>query len=43
MSDVEKIATHLVIIKDGEIILNEEKDKVLKSYAIVDIEENNYP
>lgn len=39
MSDVEKIASHLVIIKDGEIILNEEKDKVLKSYAIVDVEE----
>ncbi|KXZ21039.1 ABC transporter ATP-binding protein [Bacillus nakamurai] len=39
MSDVEKIASHLVIIKDGEILLNEEKNKVLESYAIVDIDE----
>ncbi|MGG0458958.1 ABC transporter ATP-binding protein [Bacillus mycoides] len=39
MSDVEKIASHLVIIKDGEILLNEEKDKVLESYAIVDVDE----
>lgn len=39
MSDVEKIASHLIIIKDGEILLNEEKDKVLDSYAIVDVDE----
>lgn len=39
MSDVEKIASHLIIIKDGEILLNEEKDKVLKSYSIVDVDE----
>ncbi|MFT0802793.1 ABC transporter ATP-binding protein [Bacillus swezeyi] len=39
MSDVEKIASHLVIIKDGEILLNEEKVKVFESYAIVDIDE----
>ncbi|MDT3495074.1 ABC transporter ATP-binding protein [Bacillus toyonensis] len=38
MSDVEKIASHLIIIKDGEILLNEEKDKVLDSYAIVDVD-----
>lgn len=38
MSDVEKIASHLVIIKDGEILLNEEKDKVFESYAIVDVD-----
>lgn len=37
MSDVEKIASHLIVIKDGEILLNEEKDKVLDNYAIVDI------
>lgn len=24
MSDVEKIASHLIVIKDGEILLNEE-------------------
>ncbi|QIW19938.1 ABC transporter ATP-binding protein [Bacillus thuringiensis] len=39
MSDVEKIASHLVIIKDGEILLSEEKDKVLGNYAIVDVVE----
>lgn len=39
MSDVERIANHLVIIKDGEILLNEEKDKVLESYAVVDVDE----
>ncbi|MGW6149835.1 ABC transporter ATP-binding protein [Bacillus mycoides] len=39
MSDVEKIASHLIVIKDGEILLNEEKDKVLDSYAIVDVNE----
>ncbi len=38
MSDVEKIASHLIIIKDGEILLNEEKDNVLGSYAIVDVD-----
>lgn len=39
MSGVEKIASHLIVIKDGEILLNEEKDKVLDNYAIVDVNE----
>jgi len=39
MSDVEKIASHLVVIKNGEILLNEEKHKVFESYAIVDVDE----
>ncbi|MDJ1474170.1 ABC transporter ATP-binding protein [Bacillus sp. LS15-K4] len=39
MSDVEKIASHLIVIKDGGILLNEEKDKVLDNYAIVDVDE----
>ncbi len=39
MSDVDRIASHLVFIKNGEILLNEEKNKVFKSYAIVDIDE----
>ncbi|HEY4390022.1 MAG TPA: ABC transporter ATP-binding protein [Paenibacillus sp.] len=39
MSDVEKIATHLVVIKNGKILLNEEKNKVFESYAIVDVDE----
>ncbi|MGE7713295.1 ABC transporter ATP-binding protein [Priestia megaterium] len=34
MSDVEKIASHLVVIKNGEILLNEEKEKVFREYAI---------
>lgn len=37
MSDIEKIASHLVIIKEGEILLNEEKEKVFEKYAIVDL------
>jgi len=39
MSDIEKIASHLVIIKEGEILLNEEKEKVFEKYAIVDLAE----
>lgn len=39
MSDIEKIASHLIIIKEGEILLNEEKDQVFENYAIVDIDE----
>jgi len=39
MSDVEKIASHLVVIKNGEILLNEAKDKVFESYAIVEADE----
>ncbi|ATP40321.1 multidrug ABC transporter ATP-binding protein [Solibacillus sp. R5-41] len=38
MSDVEKIASHIVFIKDGEILLNEEKDKFYENYAVVDID-----
>ncbi|KJL05933.1 MULTISPECIES: ABC transporter ATP-binding protein [Priestia] len=34
MSDVEKITSHLVVIKNGEILLNEEKEKVFQEYAI---------
>lgn len=39
MSDIEHIATHIVIIKDGEILLNEEKSMIFESYAIVDADE----
>ncbi|KRD90342.1 multidrug ABC transporter ATP-binding protein [Bacillus sp. Root147] len=34
MSDLEKIASHLVVIKNGEVLLNEEKEKVFQEYAI---------
>ncbi|MCU9601429.1 ABC transporter ATP-binding protein [Pallidibacillus thermolactis] len=37
MSDIEKIASHIVFIKNGEILLNERKDKILEKFAIVDI------
>ena len=39
MSDIEKIASHLVFIKGGEILLNEEKEKVFENYAIVEVDE----
>lgn len=39
MSDIEKIANHIIFIKDGEILLNEDKEKVLEDYAVVDINE----
>ncbi|ASP24898.1 ABC transporter ATP-binding protein [Bacillus sp. NEAU-CP5] len=39
MTDVEKIASHIIIMKDGEILLNEEKDKVLESYTVIDVDE----
>lgn len=37
MSDIEKIASHIVFIKNGKILLNERKDKILEKFAIVDI------
>lgn len=39
MTDVEKIASHIIMMKDGEILLNEEKDKVLESYTVIDVDE----
>ncbi|MFC9541405.1 ABC transporter ATP-binding protein [Lysinibacillus sp. NPDC056959] len=39
MSDIEKIASHVVFIKDGKILLNEVKDKLLESYTVVDLDE----
>lgn len=39
MSDIEKIANRIIFIKDGEILLNEDKEKVLENYAVVDINE----
>ncbi|MCD8916109.1 ABC transporter ATP-binding protein [Staphylococcus simulans] len=35
ISDIEKIADHLVYLKDGEIIFNEQKDVLLTDYQIV--------
>ncbi|USD14761.1 ABC transporter ATP-binding protein [Priestia megaterium] len=39
MSDVEKIASHLVVIKNGEVLLNEEKEKVFQEYVIAVMKE----
>ena len=39
MSDIEKIASHLVFIKDGEILIHEEKEKFFKNYAVVEVDE----
>ncbi|MEW4263551.1 ABC transporter ATP-binding protein [Priestia megaterium] len=39
MSDVEKIASHLVVIKNGEVLLNEEKENVFQEYGIAVINE----
>ncbi|MEI2379270.1 ABC transporter ATP-binding protein [Priestia megaterium] len=39
MSDVEKIASHLVVIKNGNVLLNEEKEKVFQEYAIAVMKE----
>jgi ABC-2 type transport system ATP-binding protein len=38
ISDIEKIATHLVVIKDGSILLNDTMDNVYKHYAIVEVD-----
>ncbi|WP_026688905.1 ABC transporter ATP-binding protein [Alteribacter aurantiacus] len=37
MSDVEKIASHLVFIKQGEIILNDEIEEVFEKYGLADV------
>lgn len=37
MSDIEKIATHLVFIKNGEILLADKKQKVIDEYAVVEL------
>ncbi|AIC93054.1 MULTISPECIES: ABC transporter ATP-binding protein [Shouchella] len=41
MSDIEKIADHLVFIKDGEIILTEKREVIQNQYAIVEMNEND--
>src|SRR5699024_12880792 len=38
MSDVEKIDSYVVFIKDGEILLIEEKRTILESYALIDVD-----
>ncbi|WP_339848162.1 ABC transporter ATP-binding protein [Paenibacillus sp. FSL W7-1088] len=39
MSDIESVATHIVVIKNGEILLNEEKWNIFENYAIIDADE----
>ncbi|MFJ7406824.1 MULTISPECIES: ABC transporter ATP-binding protein [unclassified Lysinibacillus] len=38
MSDIERIASHLVFISEGKITLNVEKNKVFEKYAFVDLD-----
>ncbi|MFJ5764374.1 ABC transporter ATP-binding protein [Lysinibacillus sp. NPDC093210] len=38
MSDIERIASHLVFISEGKITLNAEKNKVFEKYAFVDLD-----
>ncbi|QPQ36610.1 ABC transporter ATP-binding protein [Lysinibacillus sp. JNUCC-52] len=40
MSDIERIASHLVFISEGKITLNEEKDIVFEKYAFVDLNDS---
>ncbi|HDF5210528.1 ABC transporter ATP-binding protein [Mammaliicoccus sp. FSL K6-3158] len=39
LSDVQKIATHLIILKKGEIILKDSKENIMQNYAIVEVED----
>ncbi|MBE9908970.1 ABC transporter ATP-binding protein [Enterococcus casseliflavus] len=38
MSDIEKIASRIVIIKNGKVILNETKSNLLENFFIVEVE-----
>lgn len=38
MSDIERVASHLVFISGGKITLNEEKASVFENYAFVDLD-----
>lgn len=40
MSDIERIASHLVFISEGKITLKEEKDIVFEKYAFVDLDDS---
>ncbi|WP_204194232.1 ABC transporter ATP-binding protein [Staphylococcus sp. GDY8P47P] len=39
--DIEHLATQLVFMRDGEVVLQENKEALLKQYGIVEIEEQN--
>lgn len=39
LSDVQKIATHLIILKKGKIILKDSKENIMQNYAIVEVED----
>lgn len=41
-SDLEHVADYIVFISDGEIILNEEKDKMLDNYGVVKCTEKEF-
>lgn len=37
LSDVQQIATHLIILKKGKIILKDRKENILNNYAIIEV------
>lgn len=39
--DVQKIATHLIILKKGKIILKDSKENIMQNYAVVEVEDSN--
>lgn len=41
LGDVQKIATHLIILKKGKIILKDSKVNIMQNYAVVEVEDSN--
>ncbi|RIO10453.1 ABC transporter ATP-binding protein [Mammaliicoccus sciuri] len=41
LGDVQKIATHLIILKKGKIILKDSKENIMQNYAVVEVEGSN--
>lgn len=41
LGDVQKIATHLIILKKGKIILKDSKENIMQNYAVVEVEDSN--
>ncbi|WP_239738482.1 ABC transporter ATP-binding protein [Mammaliicoccus sp. C-M14] len=41
LGDVQKIATHLIILKKGKIILKDSKENIMQNYAVVKVEDSN--
>ena len=39
-SDLDKIADYIAVVSEGELVIMEEKDKLLSEYALVQISKN---